>query len=129
MTQDIEIEIPVDTNGNPLTPDAEGNYPPQRFRDYQKLWYITQEPDCDTKAGKITAWRDTRPQPTYEEINAVTDQEVDDALAEKELDNEEFEGVIRQLTRLCFRQENEIRQLKGQGPVSRRAFLQALRSL
>ncbi len=36
-----------------------------------KLNYLVPEPQCDTKDGKVTAWFDTREQPTQEAIDAV----------------------------------------------------------
>ena len=36
-----------------------------------KLNHLVPEPNCDTRGNEITEWRDARPQPTAEAIEAV----------------------------------------------------------
>jgi len=48
-----------------------------RFTDYRKLESLVPGADCDTRGGVITVWRDVRPQPTYNEIEAVLDATVE----------------------------------------------------
>ncbi len=39
---------------------------------WQKLNHLIPEPQCRTKGGRITAWTDTRLQPSDAAINAVS---------------------------------------------------------
>jgi hypothetical protein len=69
------------------------------FADFRKLMYLVPDADCDTRAGIITKWRDARPRPSYEEINAVDDAIVDAIEAEQEAANRpvtraEFEALV-----------------------------------
>ena len=56
--------------------------PPIRFTDFRKLMYLARNTgdgsdfQCNTRGGEITEWNDARPQPTYEEIEAVTEEQV-----------------------------------------------------
>lgn len=65
---------PTDQEGNPL--------PFQDFDHYGRLEHLVPNADCDTRAGKITVWRDSRPQPSYDEMDAVSDADADLALLE-----------------------------------------------
>lgn len=99
------------------------------FKDIRKLHFLVPEPDCDTRGGKIIAWRDSRPQPTYDEIEAVTDEQV----AEREIEDEENNfalpgNVIRALARVAHDQENRVRALEGKAPVTFRQFARAVKT-
>ena len=63
---------PVDENGNPI--------PFTDFDHYGRLEHLVPGALCSTRAGKITEWKDSRPQPTYDEINAVSDADAELAM-------------------------------------------------
>jgi hypothetical protein len=61
--------------------DEEGNVIPfTDFDHYGKIMHLVPDALLDTRAGKITAWHDERPQPTYDEIDAVSYEDAELAM-------------------------------------------------
>lgn len=63
---------------------------------WRALNYLVPEPDCDTRNGVVTVWRDARPQPSDAEIAAV--QEADIVAAELEQQALDLSDVKRAVT-------------------------------
>jgi len=61
------------------SPGGSPEIPLTKFTDYRKLEYLVPGALCTTRAGVITSWTDGRAQPTYDEIEAVLDADVDAA--------------------------------------------------
>jgi hypothetical protein len=97
-------------------------------KSWRKLNVLVPNPDCSTKDGEITEWRDVRPQPTTEEIEAVTNQMVEDS----ELDTEaggalNISKVDKLLFLVNFDQENRLRVLEGRTNVTKAQYKTALK--
>lgn len=54
--------------------------PHSDFDHYGRLMHLVPDAQCTTRAGKIIEWKDERPQPTYDEIDAVSDADAELAL-------------------------------------------------
>ena len=95
-----------------------------------KLNVLVPEPKCRTAGGRVIEWLDTRPQPTIEEINAVTDQQVYANELDKEADNSiESTKFNRFLFNVLYTLNEEIRALKGQGAITKTQFKKALKDI
>ena len=99
------------------------------FKDYRKLSYLVPDADCDTRGGEIMVWRDARRQPTYDEIEAVLDADVETAELQREEDEFSFQDGLKALAKATWKQENRIRVLEGKSTVTFRTFVKALRRL
>ena len=93
---------------------------------WRKLNYLVPNPDCDTKGGAITEWRDARPQPTDEEIAAVSIADVEQREQEENEDNFRVDDGVRILAKAVWNHENRIRALEGKNPVTFRVFVRAV---
>ena len=100
-----------------------------KINDYRKLSHLLPGADCDTLDGLITVWRDARPQPTYDEIDAVNIADVLTAIEAEEEAEMAYPHALRSLAIATFNQENRIRVLEGAPAITRAQFLKALRLL
>lgn len=65
----------------PNPTDEQGNTLPHTdFDNYGRLEHLVPGAQCLTRAGKIIEWMDDRPQPSYDEIDAVSDADAQAAL-------------------------------------------------
>ena len=98
------------------------------FTDYRKLSYLVPDADCDTSSGIITVWRDARPQPTYEEINAVADADVEQKKQEDDEDNFRVDNHAKILATVAWNHENRIRVIEGRPEIAFRQFVRAVKT-
>ena len=80
---------------------------PGKIEDYRQFFALARRTgsgedfQCNTRAGKITAWMDERPQPTYAEINAVElgtfEEDEEDRAVAARLDNDELLAALAEL--------------------------------
>lgn len=99
------------------------------FNDFRKLQYLVPDADCSTRGGEIIEWRDARPQPTYDEINAVEDSVVDQIQEDEKTARLDYGEKAMILLRVCHRQQNEIRELQGKSEITFKRFVDAVRTL
>ena len=111
----------LDENGLPI--------PFQNFKDYRKLEYLLPGAKCTTKKGVILEWLDTRPQPTYDEIEAVTDEEVTVFMETQKEDHFDIPDAFVKLSKATWLQENRIRTLEGKAEITFRQFVRAVKQL
>lgn len=98
-----QYEPLLDQEGNPIGDDLTKPIPFSDFLDYRKLEYLVPAAQCNTRAGVITAWADGRDQPTYDEIEAVTDEEVDAAeLEQRAQDLDKVKLALSSLAELVY---------------------------
>jgi len=69
----------VDAEGEPIFVQGP-RIPWDDFDHYGKIMHLVPDALLNTRAGKITEWMDERPQPTYDEIDAVSYEDADRAL-------------------------------------------------
>jgi hypothetical protein len=112
-----------------INPDTGERVSFRDFKEYRKLEFLVAGADCDTRAGVITAWRDTRPQPSYDEIEAVLDADVDAAEEAHEEDSVAFHDALKKLAKVSFAQENRLRALEAKQPVTWRQFIKVVKAL
>ena len=96
---------------------------------WHKLNYLVPNPDCDTKAGVITKWRDARPQPTDAEIAAVSIADVEQREQEENEDNFRVGDHAKILARVAWSHENRIRVIEGKPEIAFRQFVRAVKSI
>lgn len=99
------------------------------IEDLTKLHVLLPDAQAEIQDGIITEWFDERPQPTYAEINAVSDEDAADFDNDREEDRNGFQRNIKALAQATWKQENRLRALEGKSPVTFRRFLGALRKL
>ena len=63
-------------DGSPVPFTKMDNY--NKLRALMHKRHGDSNPFCNTKAGKITEWTSQWEQPTYDEIDAVTDEELEE---------------------------------------------------
>ena len=110
--------------------DGDGNVIPfEDFQDYRKLEFLVPGALCSTRSGVITEWKDARPQPTYDEIEAVTHEEVDAKEAQDREDRLEIatDPVVQAKT--LYFLSKEVRALKGLEPMPKGQWLDFISSL
>jgi hypothetical protein len=96
--------------------------------DFLKLEYLVPNPQCTIVDGEVIDWFDQRPQPTQEELDAVSTPEID-AVIEQEENELSFKGALVKLAKATWNQENRIRVLEGKPEVTLRQFIQAVKGL
>ena len=96
---------------------------------WRKLNYLVPDPDCDTKGGAITEWRDARPQPTDAEIAAVSIADVEQREQEENEDNFRVEDHAKILARVAWNHENRIRVIEGRPEIAFRQFVRAVKNI
>ena len=96
---------------------------------WRQLNFLVPQPDCDTEEGVVTVWRDSRPQPTQVEIDAVKIVDIEVVEAEKEEDNFSFDGVMVTIAKAFHNHENRIRTWEGKSSVTLKQVVKALRAL
>lgn len=96
---------------------------------WRKLNHLCPEPQCQTREGIIIEWTDTRPQPTEAEIDAVDLVDVEAAEAQKKEDDFAFPDVMKTIAKAFHYQQNQIRELQGEPPITFRQVTKALRTL
>ena len=119
-------DILIDEEGNEVFVDEEGNpaqgdrVPFPNFEDYRKLMVLVPDALCSTRGGRFTEWLDPRPQPTYDEIEAVPDEAV--AEMEEAEKDDRLEVKPKQMMIAMFHMYNMIRVREGKPKLSRRQF-------
>lgn len=94
---------------NGIDPETGLPIPFTNFLDIRKLEYLVPQPDCDTSGGVIIAWRDARPQPTYDEIEAVLDADVEAAeLEARALALSDIKPVITSVLEIIYENTPEL---------------------
>lgn len=97
---------------------------------WQKLNYLVPEPQCRTTKNTIFDWTDARQQPPQVEIDAVTDQQVEDGELDKEANNSlavSKKGML--LFEINFDQEKRIRVLEGKPTVTKQQYKTVIKNL
>jgi hypothetical protein len=96
--------------------------------DYLKLQYLVPNAQCSTENGVVTDWYDERPQPTQEELDAVSTPTIDQVV-EAEESNFSFRDAMKKLAQVTFEQENRLRVLENRPSVTKKQFITYVKSL
>lgn len=96
---------------------------------WSKLNTLVPEPKCRIKDGVIYDWTDTRPQPTMEQINAVTPADISAAENQEAEDNFNFTDVMKTIAKALHNHENRLRALEGKPDITLRQVVSAIRKL
>lgn len=118
-----------------IDPETGERIPFSDFKDFRKVMYLARTTgdgsdfQCVTRGGKITEWNDPRPQPTYDEIEAVADELVAEQEEMEKEDNFSIDAALLKLAKATFRQENRLRVLEGKTEITFRQFVKAVKAL
>ena len=95
---------------------------------WERINYLVPEPQCrtfDHDYDKID-WKDSRAKPTIQELESLTDKQLNDSEKETDSRNKMESPENKFLTKLLFDMENRLRSLEGNSPISKDNFKKEL---
>jgi len=84
----------------------------------------------DGKGQYIAEWNRAEPQPSQAEIDAVTDEQANQAIADQRAARDLDQGkVIKTMVELLYRTDERLRVLEGKAAIDKAQFVAAVKSI
>jgi len=102
---------------------------------WKKLNHLVPEPKCmmwedDNRELQIIEWKDVRQRPSDAQIDAVTEQEVNEGEKDKEVESVVSGDKHKKfILEICLAQENRIRALEGSPALTKAQYRKDLKDL
>ena len=95
---------------------------------WPKLNYLVPEPQCETREDEILNWKDSRPQPTQAELDAVTQAQIDSTKKESRLRGK-FTSREDTSLLLYYKIDKRLRVLEGKPAITKEQFWNGVKTI